>query len=145
MALSLHSEKGGGDPAASGGNAGLSTADWLSLAAAADGAAGKPAAPAAERVVRNGHAALAADWLSFAAAPTFAFMALLTAATGSADMICTTTPGAFPLTGMTPMYLLMSGFHLAPWLRLAGGWKGRRWWFRRRLHVSVPCSSQNGG
>jgi hypothetical protein len=22
------------------------------------------------------------------------------------------------------MYLLMSGFHLAPWLRLAAGWRG---------------------
>ncbi|AIC27923.1 hypothetical protein IE4771_CH02825 [Rhizobium etli bv. mimosae str. IE4771] len=63
----------------------------------------------------------AADYLSLAAAPTFAIMALLTAATGSQDMICMTTPDAFPIGGMAPMYLLMSGFHLAPWLRLAGG------------------------
>ena len=63
----------------------------------------------------------AADYLSLAAAPTFALMALLTAATGSHEMICMTTPDAFPIGGMVPMYLLMSGFHLAPWLRLAGG------------------------
>ncbi|RUM24603.1 hypothetical protein EFQ99_17730 [Rhizobium vallis] len=131
MILSLHSTKRGGDFAASDaavgsgmaavpdGNAALNAAEWLSLAAAADGSAGKPV-PGARRIARVGHTALAADWLSFAAAPTFALMALLTAATGNADMICMTTPDAFPLTGMVPMYLLMSGFHLSPWLRLAG-------------------------
>ncbi|MBB3353106.1 hypothetical protein FHT70_003046 [Rhizobium sp. BK049] len=69
----------------------------------------------------------ASDYLSLAAAPTFAIMALLTAATGSPDMICMTTPDALPIGGMVPMYLLMSGFHLAPWLRLAGSQRlGRR-------------------
>ena len=58
----------------------------------------------------------AADFLYLAAAPTFAIMALLTAALGggSLDALC----GASPLSGMVPMYLLMSGFHLAPWLKL---------------------------
>ena len=93
----------------------LDTDNWLSLAAAADEPAGEPAKPA-----------LAADFLSLAAAPTFAIMALLTAATGSADVICTTTPDTFPLTGMVPMYLLMTGFHLAPWLRLVSGGM-KRW------------------
>ena len=56
----------------------------------------------------------AADWLSLAAAPTFAVMALLTLAGGAPDMLCS----ASPLTGMVPMYLLMSAFHAAPWLKL---------------------------
>ncbi|MBB3138800.1 hypothetical protein FHS26_006579 [Rhizobium pisi] len=132
MALSLHHAKRGGDLAASDaitasgaiaapdGAAGLNTAEWLSLAAAADGSAVKPPVPAAQRTARGGQTVLTADFLSFAAAPTFALMGLLTAATGSSDMICMTTPDAFPLTGMTSMYLLMSGFHLSPWLRLAG-------------------------
>ena len=58
-----------------------------------------------------------ADWLCLAATPTFAVMALLTAMTG-ADMTCMSAPGVLPVGGMVPMYLLMSVFHLAPWLRL---------------------------
>lgn len=61
-----------------------------------------------------------ADWLCLAAAPTFAIMALLTAAYGSHDMMCMSGPGASALGGMVPMYLLMAAFHLAPWLRLVG-------------------------
>jgi hypothetical protein len=58
-------------------------------------------------------------WLSLAAAPTFAIMALLTGAGGgSPDMLCSAAPGASLLGGMVPMYLLMSAFHLAPWLKL---------------------------
>ncbi|CDX11103.1 conserved hypothetical protein [Mesorhizobium sp. ORS 3324] len=63
-----------------------------------------------------------ADWLSLAAAPTFATMALLTVAYGGQDMMCMSGPGAFVLSGMVPMYLLMAAFHLAPWLRLAARW-----------------------
>ncbi|MBY5647481.1 hypothetical protein HFO45_04240 [Rhizobium leguminosarum] len=103
------------------GNATLNAAEWLSLAAAADGSAAKPSGGMASAGGRI--AAHTADWLSLAAAPTFAVMALLTATTGSADMICMTTPDAFPIGGMVPMYLLMGGFHLAPWLRLAAGWR----------------------
>lgn len=60
-----------------------------------------------------------ADWLCLAAAPTFAAMALLTAAYGGQDTTCISGPGASMLGGMVPMYLLMAAFHLAPWLRLA--------------------------
>jgi hypothetical protein len=61
----------------------------------------------------------AADWLSLAATPVFAIMALLTAAHGGpADVLCTGAHGSSPLTGMVPMYSLMSAFHSAPWLRL---------------------------
>jgi hypothetical protein len=63
-----------------------------------------------------------ADWLSLAAAPTFAAMALLTAVFGGRpDMLCAAMQGTSPLSGMAAMYLLMSAFHLAPWLRLLRG------------------------
>lgn len=116
MLLSVHT------PARGDGNAALNAAEWLSLAASADGSVAKPSSGIASPGGRI--AGRVADWLSLAAAPTFAIMALLTAATGSADMICMTTPDAFPIGGMVPMYLLMSGFHLAPWLRLAAGLRG---------------------
>jgi hypothetical protein len=59
----------------------------------------------------------AADWLSLVAAPTFAIMALLTLLLGrSPDFLC--VADASPLSGMVPMYVLMSAFHLAPWLKL---------------------------
>jgi hypothetical protein len=62
----------------------------------------------------------AADWLGFAAAPTFAIMALLTGVlgVGQMSMMCSTAPDASPLSGMAAMYLLMSAFHLTPWLKL---------------------------
>jgi len=62
----------------------------------------------------------ASDWLSLSAAPTFAIMALLTGVLGSGrlNMVCPATPEASPLSGMIPMYLLMSAFHSVPWLKL---------------------------
>ena len=58
--------------------------------------------------------------LSLAAAPTFAMMALLTGIRddGMPGMLCSAAHDASPLTGMVPMYLLMSAFHSAPWLKL---------------------------
>jgi hypothetical protein len=76
---------------------------------------------------RPGHGA--ADWLALAATPTFAFMALQTAIPGGGplDALCSTMPGASPFSGMVFMYLLMSAFHLGPWLRLlASRWAQRR-------------------
>jgi hypothetical protein len=32
--------------------------------------------------------------------------------------------GTSPLSGMVPMYLLMSAFHLAPWLKLIFSQRG---------------------
>ncbi|MGD1877934.1 MAG: hypothetical protein ACFB13_10570 [Kiloniellaceae bacterium] len=65
----------------------------------------------------------AAAWLGYAAAPAFAAMALLTALRGDAgaDTLCLTSRDAWPLNGMTTMYLLMSLFHAAPWLTLLSG------------------------
>lgn len=60
-----------------------------------------------------------AKWLSFAATPAFAIMALMTVVLsgGPMDTICSAGHGS-PLTGMVPMYMLMSAFHVAPWLKL---------------------------
>ena len=69
---------------------------------------------------RSGAALRAAHWLSLAAAPTFAAMALLATIPGGgpADMLCAATREASPLSGMVPMYALMSAFHAGPWLKL---------------------------
>jgi hypothetical protein len=72
----------------------------------------------------SGHAPAlgAAGWLGLAAAPTFAIMALLTGVGGGPpDMLCSAAQDALPLSGMVPMYLLMSAFHSAPWLKLISG------------------------
>ena len=67
------------------------------------------------------HARRAADWLSLAAAPSFALMALVTTLGDGPDMLCAAAHTMSPLSGMVPMYLLMSVFHLTPWLRLISG------------------------
>jgi len=80
---------------------------------------------------RGAGASGAACWLSLAATPVFAFMALQTAAHGApADILCSAAHGASPFSGMVPMYLLMSVFHSAPWVKLA--------W--RVTKVSTPLS-----
>jgi hypothetical protein len=58
--------------------------------------------------------------LSFAAAPVFAIMAILTGIPlwGMPAMVCSTTHDPSPFNGMVLMYLLMGTFHLGPWLRL---------------------------
>jgi len=70
----------------------------------------------------SGHAAglRAADRLCLAAAPTFAVMALLTGVLGGGqpDILCSAAEHTSRLSGMIPMYLLMSAFHSPPWLTL---------------------------
>jgi hypothetical protein len=60
-----------------------------------------------------------AGWLSLAATPTCAAMALWSSVVdgGPAAMLCSITPSAAPLNGMAAMYLLMAAFHAPPWLR----------------------------
>jgi hypothetical protein len=80
---------------------------------------------------RRSHAAAlgAAGWLGLAAAPTFAVMALLTCVpSGSADMMCSAAQGVSPLSGMVPMYVLMSAFHSTPWLKLIFRRRSPAWW-----------------
>lgn len=80
---------------------------------------GEPGGHAARRIPV---AQRAADALTLAATPTFAVMAVLSGLPegGHGEM-----PGmaghASPLTGMVTMYVLMSVFHAAPWLRLFRG------------------------
>ena len=69
-----------------------------------------------------------AGWLGLAAAPTFAAMALLTSVGRAPEVVCSVANPS-PLSGMTPMYLLMSLFHAPPWLRLTVG--QRPSWLRR--------------
>ena len=71
---------------------------------------------------RGSAAHVAADWLCLAATPTFAIMALLTAFSGGEpEILCAAMQHASPLSGMILMYLLMSAFHSAPWLKLIWG------------------------
>jgi hypothetical protein len=84
----------------------------------------------------------AADWLSLAAAPTFTLMALLTAVLGGGelDMLCSAAEHTSPVSGMIPMYLLMSAFHSQPWLRLISSREN----FPPRMiqpHSDLPSSS----
>jgi hypothetical protein len=87
---------------------------------------------------RRSHAAPgAAGWLGLAATPTFAVMALLTSLSGGGgmDMMCADMHMS-PISGMVPMYVLMSAFHSAPWLKLI---------FRRRsFSPTGGCSAESG-
>jgi len=80
-----------------------------------------------------------ASWLGLAAAPTFALMALLTQLHGGdmPDMLCATVHASSPLSGMVPMYLLMSAFHLTPWLKLIANRRGDA---RRHGVPAMPLS-----
>ena len=63
-----------------------------------------------------------AGWLGLAASPSFLIMALLTSVLGSdpMDTLCSAGPGS-ALSGMVPMYLLMSVFHSTPWMKRSAG------------------------
>jgi hypothetical protein len=61
----------------------------------------------------------AAGWLARAASPSFALMACIAANHASPIAFCSSGPNLLPIDGMTAMYLLMSLFHLSPWLKLA--------------------------
>jgi hypothetical protein len=84
----------------------------------------KDVTPADKRSAGNWNGRLAGlgvvDWLMLAATPIFATMALLTAFDRGAEMICSSM-GASPLSGMAPMYALMSLFHTPAWFRLIAG------------------------
>jgi hypothetical protein len=81
-----------------------------------------------------------ADWLALAAAPTFALMAVLTGIpdSGAHQMACPAAMHMSPLTGMVLMYVLMSGFHFTPWLKLISRWAKRR---RGRPQRVALCSA----
>ena len=60
------------------------------------------------------------SWLVLAASPTFALMALIATIDAPPLALCTTAGLMLPIDGMTVMYVLMSLFHLPPWLKLVG-------------------------
>jgi len=62
-----------------------------------------------------------ASWLALAASPTFALMAWIGANHASPMALCSLGSSILPIDGMTTMYLLMSLFHLSPWLKIASG------------------------
>jgi len=68
----------------------------------------------------GGRAGCVVHCLTLAAAPTFVIMAMVTGMIGGGvpGVLCSAAPDTSPLTGMIPMYLLMSVFHAAPWLKL---------------------------
>jgi hypothetical protein len=65
----------------------------------------------------------ASNFLRLAATPLFAIMALITGIHGGSmpSALCSFASDASPLTGMVPMYVLMSLFHSPPWLKLISG------------------------
>ncbi len=69
-----------------------------------------------------GKAARLANLLCLASAPSFALMALLSAISGSGDPICAASGPGIHAGSMGVMYLLMSAFHLPPWLRKLQNW-----------------------
>jgi hypothetical protein len=66
---------------------------------------------------RNAAAAKVADGLALIASPVFAAMAALIHMTDGGLMPCSAAYVS-PLGGMATMYLLMSAFHAAPWIRM---------------------------
>ena len=63
----------------------------------------------------------AAGWLTLAASPTFALMAWITVSDAPRIALCSSGSSILAIDGMTAMYLLMSFFHLPPWLKLVSG------------------------
>jgi len=77
-----------------------------------------------------------ADGLYLAATPAFAVMALITGLSDDPmSRLCSIDSGSL-LSGMLPMYLLMSVLHSPPWLKLIVGH-----WAMVRRHRSPPDSS----
>lgn len=83
---------------------------------AATGKAGSPPGPAVA----------AAGWLGFAAAPAFASMAWISAIGSPGASMCSAASALLPIDDMALMYLLMSLFHLPPWLKLFSARARRR-------------------
>ena len=73
--------------------------------------------------------------LSLAAAPIFAAMAVLSGLQDEGAVLCS-TQHASPLTGMTAMYVLMSAFHLPPWLKVIARW----WHGGRARRANTPIA-----
>jgi len=80
---------------------------------------------------RNTEARGAVGWIGLAASPTFALMAWIAATDAPRIALCSLAPAMPPIDGMAWMYLLMSLFHVSPWLKLAAD-------LQRQLTHSTP-------
>jgi len=65
-----------------------------------------------------GQAVDLAGWLGLAAAPTFALIAWISAGGSPGMTMCSAASAFMPINDMALMYLLMSLFHISPWLKL---------------------------
>jgi hypothetical protein len=65
-----------------------------------------------------GRAIDVAGRLGLAAAPTFALMAWISSVGSPGMTMCSAASAFVPINDMALMYLLMSVFHLSPWLKL---------------------------
>jgi hypothetical protein len=74
---------------------------------------------AKERTARVWRTRDTAGWISLAASPTFALMAWIAATDTPRMALCTSGSDMLSIDGMAWMYLLMSLFHVSPWLKLA--------------------------
>lgn len=81
----------------------------------------KTSSAANEDSARAWQARGAAGWLALAASPTFALMAWIAANDAPSTALCSSGSSILPIDSMTAMYLLMSLFHLSPWLKRASG------------------------
>jgi hypothetical protein len=61
----------------------------------------------------------ASGTLALAASPTFALMAWIARNDAASMAFCSSGSSISPIGGMTAMYVLMSLFHVSPWLELA--------------------------
>jgi hypothetical protein len=83
---------------------------------AATGNGGSPCKPVAD----------GAGWLGFGATPTFALMAGISTVSSPGMTMCSVALPFVPINDMALMYLLMSVFHLSPWLKLLSTGPHRR-------------------
>lgn len=60
----------------------------------------------------------AASWIGLAATPTFALMAWISVVGSQGMTMCSGALTFIPVNDMALMYVLMSLFHLPPWMKL---------------------------
>ncbi|MFB8341036.1 hypothetical protein ACWGNA_03750 [Brucella cytisi] len=60
----------------------------------------------------------ASGWIGLAATPTFALMAWISAVGSQDIMMCSGASTFVSINSMAVMYVLMSLFHLSPWIKL---------------------------